>query len=165
MKSSKIWRPFRDAGALLMALALLRCGARAPAPPTADELKRREETNRKSLYEALSRTRSATAERQGFEQGGVEALDPAGFQRAALLCTREAKRVIRYDVSLDGGGKPRRVEIRDGSGIRACDEALTSALMQSRWRACKQHGVAVECTFQGVLTLPGPDHRPAAPER
>jgi hypothetical protein len=78
--------------------------------------------------------------------------DAKALSRVGEACTRRAKPLLRYRVSTDSHGGVGTAEIREGSGVAACDEAVLSLLRSAKWPASQR-------TVEGVFSLPPPAHR------
>src|SRR5262249_41445555 len=133
--------------------------------PSQEDLSERREKLRDEvegqLRRELAANTSASPTAPGLERGAFVSADPVSFERAASVCTRDLRPAIAYRMKLDAGGRPVEVDIIQGSGSQRCDEALTKALMESKWRSCKTQGRGVACQVESSLALPPLHHRTA----
>ncbi len=148
-------------GAGVIFLTVLSCSrpASQPSLPKAsnvtsvDELRRIENPLRAEAYQ---RDISSGEASMKAGDGGLLALDSVAFRHVAERCTRQSRRVVRYQAIIDAHGTPTDMSLLETSGEAACNIAVLDALRASGWKPCTK---TKRCDVTGYLSLGSEEHR------
>jgi Gram-negative bacterial tonB protein. len=130
------------------------------AEPLDKQLQRESEALRSQIV-----TNAGRQHGQSLDRGGLQGLPAEVFEQAAMACTRDLSRLIRYRADVTASGNLSRIVIVHSSGSSACDDAVMNALRRGTWRACVENGLPHACTVEGMVSLPSAAHRPEAVQK
>lgn len=125
-----------------------------PSPESIAQAEKEMEEARRELEEQARREREELPAPEATLPGGkVRELAREEMEEALELCRSAPRRFVEAEVELDAAGKAQFVELRNGSGEKDCDRAVSQALEASSWVSCQELGELAPCRVSYALSL------------